>query len=135
MELHPLKMAALVGAGGALGALARFYTGLWVGRWAGTGWPWGTLTVNLLGCLLLGLLTGLSVSRQAIPSHIAAVVMTGFLGAFTTFSTFSVEGVKLWRATGSLGPTVSYVLVSVLGGLLLAAAGYGLGHLGASPPS
>ncbi len=125
MELHPLKMAALVALGGALGALGRYYTSLGMKQLLGNNWPWGTLTVNLVGCFLLGLLASSSSHRGWPGPGLSLLVMTGSLGALTTFSTFSVESVKLLKQ-GDLWPAVSYLLISVLGGLTMAALGFWL---------
>lgn len=108
------KAVALVGLGGALGAVARFG----VSQWARDGFPWHTLAVNLAGSFLLGLLfldTGESDARS-----FAAV---GFLGAFTTLSTFSVETLTLWRG-GAIGAAVCNVLANGIGGPLTALLGW-----------
>lgn len=127
-ELHPLKVAALVALGGAGGALARYYVSVGMRQWLGEGWPWGTFIVNVVGCLVLGLLAGMA-DRELVDPAWRAAVMVGFLGAFTTFSTFSLEGVKLLKQADS--PTVGllYLGVSVVVGVLLAAGGYWLGGL------
>jgi CrcB protein len=124
------KLAAWIGVGGALGALSRAWAVSWVSRQCGASWPLGTLGVNLTGSFALGVLAGLVASRGWLGPQAVALCMTGFLGAFTTFSTFSVEALKLWRASSSPWPAVGYVLASVLGGLALAALGWALGHLG-----
>lgn len=125
MEIHPLKMALCVGLGGSLGALGRYYTGVVARKALGGGWPYGTLAVNLLGCLVLGALSGAVAQRgEALSLEVRGVVMTGFLGAFTTFSTFSVESVGLFKGESGLWSGALYVLVSVLGGLALAYLGY-----------
>jgi len=102
-----------VGCGGILGALARFILSRWVaGKWGGR-FPLGTFVINVSGCFLLGfLITGITVSH---PSWQLALG-TGFLGAYTTFSTFSFETVSLWRAgAGHTGP--AYAVFSVTAGL------------------
>ena len=126
-DLHPIKAALLVGFGGSLGALARYYVSVGARRWLGDAWPFGTLGANLLGCLALGLMAGFAATRDTVTPELRAALMVGFLGAFTTFSTFSLESVTLLREAPSPLPGVSYVLVSVLAGLGLAYAGYRLG--------
>ena len=114
-----------VALGGAVGAPLRHGVGLLVPPVA-SGFPAGTLLVNLLGCLLLGALvealalharSGTFAARYARP-----FAGSGLLGAFTTYSTFAVETDRL-LAQGRTAPALAYVLVSLLGGLLAAAAG------------
>jgi CrcB protein len=126
-DLHPLKVALLVGLGGGLGALTRHYVGAGAKRWLGEGWPIGTLVVNLIGSLVLGVLAGCVASRQSVSAETRAFVMVGFLGALTTFSTFSVEGVTLLREAASPVSGLAYIGVSVVAGLALAYLGYRLG--------
>ena len=109
----------LVLLGGAAGALARYG----VGRAAGPdAVPWATLAVNLAGSLLLGVVLG-AAAEGRLGELVLAGVGIGFLGAFTTFSTFSWEALALLRA-GRVGLATAYVATSVVGGLL--AAGLGL---------
>lgn len=110
---------ASVAVGGGFGAVSRLLVGRLL---AGGSFPWATVVVNLVGCFALGLLLG--VTNDGVPSHRAVRVAlgTGFLGAFTTFSTFSVEAVALaekerWLAAGL------YVGGQVVVGLALAMAG------------
>lgn len=116
----PILAAAAVGLGGFVGALARWGVGLAAAGTLGTRVPWGTLLVNLAGCLLIGALKPLA-DRMLTPWFTLAAI-TGFLGAFTTFSTFSLDTLALARATGPRAATL-YVAVSVLGGLALCALG------------
>lgn len=76
---------------GALGTLARYGLSGWVQRGANSGFPWGTLAVNALGCFLFGLVWTLTQERLPIPGAVRAVVLIGFLGSFTTFSAFLFE--------------------------------------------
>ncbi len=123
-DLHPLRASLLVGVGGSLGALARFYVGVAAKRWLGEGWPFGTLIANLLGCLMLGLMTGMAAQGE-ISASTRAALMVGFLGAFTTFSTFCLEATALSR--GSAASSGLYVAVSVVGGVALVWLGHRLG--------
>ena len=86
-----------VGVAGGCGAIARWGVTLLAERLAGPGFPWGTITVNILGSFLLGFLIE-SAARGAWSQDTKLVLGTGFLGAFTTFSTFSVETVRLYEA-------------------------------------
>ncbi len=113
----------LVGAGGFLGAIARYMLGGWVYRWLSfTGFPYGTLAVNLLGCLLIGFLNGLAESRQMLSPEVRTMVLIGFLGSFTTFSTFGYEtmslaqGAEYGRALANIGAHVVVGLLAVWGG-------------------
>lgn len=76
---------------GAAGTVARYLLGSLVQRLAGAGFPWGTAFVNLLGCLLFGFVWSIAEERSWISSQTRWVVLTGFMGAFTTFSTFVFE--------------------------------------------
>lgn len=99
--------ALLVALGAAVGAPARFVVDLALRRRSGADFPWGTLTVNVLGGLLLGLFLGLPLSPQAL-----ALLGTGFCGALTTYSTFAYETVRSAR-TGAY----RYALASVMANL------------------
>jgi len=102
-------------AGGALGALLRHGATLWTSGRLGTGFPWGTLGVNILGCFLLGLLA-IAFLRFEVTPTFRLFLTTGLLGGFTTFSAFSLESVQLWQ-NGAPGLAVAYVLASVLLGI------------------
>ncbi|MCA9265316.1 MAG: CrcB family protein, partial [Planctomycetales bacterium] len=76
---------------GALGAVTRFLLSAWINRLLPTTLPWGTLVVNVLGCLLIGFLVEWDLRSEYFPSHWRVMVGAGFLGALTTFSTFGHE--------------------------------------------
>jgi len=86
-----------IGLGGFLGAISRYGLSGLVHRVFGPGFPWGTLLVNTTGSLLIGLIIGLSEQRFVFSGTTRAFLTIGFLGAFTTFSTFSFESVMLMR--------------------------------------
>jgi fluoride exporter len=111
----------LAAAGGALGALARAAVAELLPR-VGGGWPWATLLVNLLGCLLLGVLLAVLAVRRPAGPLLQVFLGTGVLGGFTTYSAFAVEAVEL-VASGRPAVAAGYVTVSVLGGVLAVAAG------------
>lgn len=84
-----------IAAGGAIGALLRFWMSSGVYAWLGRAFPYGTLAVNVLGSLLMGFLYILMIERLAIGAEWRAFALVGLLGAFTTFSTFSIETLNL----------------------------------------
>ena len=118
---------AYVALGGALGALARYGISGWVYDRMGENFPWGTLVVNLVGCLALGLvIRWLQVS--AVAPELRPFLTIGVLGAFTTFSTFSYETVALlqegqwFRAGLYMGGSVVLGLIAMVAGIALATA-------------
>lgn len=89
-----LRLLAIAG-GGAAGAVARYWVSGRVYGWLGTGFPWGTLAVNVAGSFLIGLLAILLIERLPYSAEWRSLLIVGFLGAFTTFSTFSLETLAL----------------------------------------
>ncbi len=116
--------AALVAVFGALGALARFACSKGLPSTTGT-LPWATLLVNGLGSFLLGLLTGWCLSTDALDERWRIALATGFLGSFTTFSTFSVETVQL-AESGRYGLAAANTGLHFVVGLGAAALGFAL---------
>lgn len=116
-----------IAGGGALGALGRYWMSGGVYRLLGTGFPWGTLTVNVVGSFLMGLLVVLFLERLAVGPEWRAAVLVGFLGAFTTFSTFSIETLTLIEE-GFMAKALLNVLASVLACVLACWAGILLGR-------
>lgn len=112
-----------IAAGGALGAVLRFWSANWVYGLLGRSFPYGTLVVNLLGSLAMGFCYVWLVERSSLGPEWRALVMVGFLGAFTTFSTFSIETITHIES-GELATAMTNVLVSVV--LCVAAAWLGL---------
>jgi CrcB protein len=84
-----------IAAGGAVGSVLRYWMSAWVHSFAGRGFPYGTLAVNVLGCLLMGFLFALFVERLSSDSAVRAGILIGVLGGFTTFSSFSIETFNL----------------------------------------
>lgn len=117
-----------VALGGALGSVARFKLSGWVLHYTPS-WrfPVGTFVVNLLGCLLVGVLAGLSVKQNLFSPEARLFVFTGLMGGFTTFSAFGLETLLLVKR-GALMPAVANVVLSVAVGLALAWAGYEWAH-------
>lgn len=113
-----------VALGGALGASARYLTGIAALRLMGPGFPWGTLTVNILGSFVMGLLVVTLAHLGG--NRLAPFLMTGILGGFTTFSTFSLDTLTLWQrgdilaATAYVGGSLVLSLTAIVAGVALA---------------
>jgi fluoride exporter len=117
----------VVGLAGIVGALLRYYLGLFVGAlWNGL-FPLATWLANIIGCFALGWLTAYLPRLRTIPPYVVTGLGTGLVGSFTTFSTFSIETVQLLR-TSHFGLALFYVFLSMCGGLLMAWFGFRLGH-------
>lgn len=111
-----------VAAGGAAGALGRYLLSGWVTSLLGRGFPWGTFSVNLLGCCLIGVLYVWFTQAFRLAPIWQALLMAGFTGAFTTFSTFALEALTLVEGGRAL-VAVMYVTASLVTGI----AGVALG--------
>jgi fluoride exporter len=121
-----LVHSLLVGAGGFAGAILRYGTNVFVLRhFPASTFPWATFSVNLAGCLLIGVAAGLAESRQLASTELRVFVMVGLLGGFTTFSAFGFETFALLRNEEFLRAAVS-VGVQVVAGVLLVWVGYAL---------
>lgn len=115
-----MKYLLFIALGGASGAVARYLLSSWAHRlWEGQ-LPVGTLLVNVLGSFSIGIIYVLLVEKQLIHQDWRGVLMVGFLGAFTTFSTFSLEAIGLLEA-GHLAYAIGYMLLSTV--LCVAMAG------------
>jgi CrcB protein len=111
-----------IAAGGAIGALLRYWTSVAVHARLGAGFPYGTLAVNVLGSLLMGFLYIWLIDRMAVGPAMRAFLLIGVLGAFTTFSTFSMETINLLES-GQAGRAMLNIVVSVLVCISAAAVG------------
>jgi CrcB protein len=116
-----VREITLVGLLGAAGALARYGIGSWAGA---TSFPWPTLAINVAGSFLLGLV--LAAGPVKLDAQLTTGLAVGFLGGFTTYSSFSTQTHALLR-TDRTGAAIAYVALSVLAGLAAAAVGYALG--------
>lgn len=116
--MHYLSVAI----GGAVGAVARYWLSNFVHALAGREFPWATLAVNVLGSLLMGVLVVFLVERWAVSAELRSLVLVGFLGAFTTFSTFSLEALTLLEH-GEWLKALTYVIVSVVFGVVAVGGG------------
>lgn len=112
----------LVGVGAAVGAPLRYLADAVARRRFPSAFPWGTFAVNVVGSLVLGAVTG---AAAALPAGVQAAVGTGFCGALTTYSTFGYELITLTER-GDRRTALTYVLTSVVVGVLAAAAGWAL---------
>jgi fluoride exporter len=119
-----MRELLLVGAGGCLGSVCRYLLGGWVYKLLSKPLlPWGTLAVNVLGCLVIGVLGGLTESRQTFSPGTRLFLFIGVLGGFTTFSTFGYETFALAR-DGQLALTLANIALQLLLGLGAVWAGY-----------
>lgn len=106
----------LVGVGSLIGGVLRYGLSTWVYRALDNPWfPYGTLAVNGLGCLVIGFLAGMAESRLAFTSEARLFIFVGILGGFTTFSSFALETFSLARDTQSAAAFVNIALQLVLG--------------------
>jgi CrcB protein len=118
---------ALIAIGGAAGAVTRYLVDGWVLDRTGSGFPYGTLAINLSGSFVLGVLAALTIDRAVLPAEIRAPVMIGFLGAYTTFSTLMLESWRLFEA-GQNGAALANLAGSVVLGVVAVAAGLVVGR-------
>jgi len=122
-----VRTAVAIGVAGALGALARYGLEGWVSRRAGS-FPWGTFVVNVSGSFLLGLLVTLLGERFAVAPWVRASLTIGFLGAYTTFSTLSLESYRLLEgrsyalAGANLAGSLAAGVLALYGGVVLGRA-------------
>jgi fluoride exporter len=122
-----LNTLLAIAAGGALGSVSRYLLSVGVHRLAGRGFPWGTLTVNVVGSLLIGLAFVWFTERSVDSPVWRAFLMIGLLGGFTTFSSFSLETLNLLQE-GAAMRAIGNVLVSVSIGILACGIGIWAGR-------
>ncbi len=140
----PLLTAALtrslllIALGGAIGSVLRYLVALWMHRLTGAGFPWGTLAVNVTGCLLIAVLhalfTGPPPAVTPVREELRLALLVGLLGGFTTFSTFGLETLTLLQ-DARYAAASAYVLLSNTLGLAAAAAGFLLTRSALSAPA
>jgi fluoride exporter len=109
----------LLGIAGAAGALARYALAGLVQRFGNGSFPYGTMVVNLLGCFLFGIIWALAEERMLISSQTRIILLVGFMGAFTTFSTFAFETTQMLRDSEWTFAAINMVFHNVLGILVL----------------
>lgn len=119
-----LKTLLLVGAGGFFGSISRYLLARFVALQWPSAFPYGTFAVNILGCLFIGLLMGLSFGHN-ISANTRLFLAAGFCGGFTTFSTFSLELFEVYQK-GQTGLALTYALTSLIVGFLAVGLGFWL---------
>jgi CrcB protein len=117
----------LIGLGGFAGAISRYLVDGFVTDRTGGAFPWGTLVINVSGSFVLGLLFAMTAERAILPAEIRGPLMIGFLGAYTTFSTYMLESWGLIES-GSWGPAIANLGGSLVLGLAAVAAGLVIGR-------
>ena len=120
-----LKPILFIGTGGFIGSIARYGLHLLLSSRSLVVFPWGTFVVNIIGCLLVGLLVGLETRQHLVSDPLKWLLIIGFCGGFTTFSTFSVEGLALLHEQ-QFGIFFGYTLGSVVVGILATFLGFSL---------
>lgn len=118
-----IKSILIVALGSSLGGALRYIISELMKAYLGHGFPWGTLAVNLLGCLAFGVVFALFYKYDLISNPWYLLLTTGVCGGFTTFSAFAHESMQMLQG-GNVGAFASYVAISVVVGMLLMAFGY-----------
>jgi CrcB protein len=126
--VNPLSAVPIlcVAAGGALGSVARHWIGVMALRHLGANFPWGTLTVNVIGSAVIGVIGGVIAAGMVLAPELRLFLVTGILGGFTTFSSFSLDTGALFERSPALA--AAYLAASITGGLAAFALGWWLGH-------
>lgn len=117
-----MKSILLVGLGGAVGSMLRYFTTSTFNRVVNTTFPIGTFAVNIIGCVLIGILVSAAEKNQLINNDVRLLLITGFCGGFTTFSTFSHENIQLLN-TGNF----TSLSINIIASVALGIAGVWLG--------
>lgn len=117
----------LIGIGGCCGAIARYALDTWVTDATRASFPWGTLAINVTGSFALGLLFALTAERGPLPEELRLPLGVGFLGAYTTFSTFALESLRL-AESGSWALALTNTIGSVLLGIAAVLLGVAIGR-------
>jgi len=117
-----MKSLIIIGAGGVAGSISRYYLSLLVQKASEAHFPYGTLLVNIAGCVLIGFVMQYAVLRPHFSNELKVFLTTGFAGAFTTFSTFSFESVSLMMA-GHHHLAMANIFISNIVGLMAVGAG------------
>ena len=118
-----MRSILLVGLGGAAGSMLRYSISMLSGKLFQASFPIATLTVNLVGCLAIGLLAGTASRNEWFAGQGWLLLATGLCGGFTTFSAFALDNLKLLQQ-GANASAIIYMAVSIAGGILFTVAGY-----------
>ena len=118
-----LKSLLIVGAGNFIGGAMRYLLSTFMKNVCSQGFPWGTLTVNLLGCFLFGIVFAIFSKNSSTDNTLYLLLTTGVCGGFTTFSTFANESVQMLQ-NGNTSGFIGYVATSVIAGFSLIALAY-----------
>jgi len=110
------KTLLIVGLGGGIGSAFRYLVSVVTDRYFQTSFPWATFLVNVIGCLIIGILIGFFAKQQVGNPALKLLFVTGFCGGFTTFSAFALENIKLFQSGNTL-LALLYIALSVLLGI------------------
>lgn len=111
-----IKAIIIVFFGGGIGSVFRYLTSVFTERYVQSTFPWATFFVNVVGCLIVGILAGLIAKQQLTSPDLKLLFVTGFCGGFTTFSAFALENIKLFQNGNSL-LALLYIALSVILGV------------------
>lgn len=111
-----VKNLLLVAVGGAVGSVLRYLTAVFVNKYFQSVFPWATLITNVIGCFLIGLFLGQLQKNGLVDSGLKFLLVTGFCGGYTTFSTFGQENISLFQS-GNSGLALLYLGASIIVGL------------------
>ena len=126
LKVETWYQVAVLSVGGVLGVNARFWLGVAINRWTGSQFPWATFTINVTGSFAIGLCTAV-LARWLPHPHVRLLVVVGFLGGYTTFSSYSLESLLLWER-GERGLCLAYLLGSVVAGFAAVVLGTVVGR-------
>ncbi len=118
-----MKTLIWIGLGGFLGSISRFYLQSVVNRHFRSEFPWGTFAVNILGCLIIGALYALAEKNRVFAPELRLFLMVGFVGSFTTYSSFALEKFLLFQSGFGL-ISIGYLIASIVAGLAGVYGGY-----------
>ncbi len=117
----------LAAFGGAIGSVLRYLVGVFSVRWFGSGFPWGTLAVNVVGSFIIGLMVEMIARRFNASMELRVFIVTGILGGFTTWSSFSLDTMMLFER-GAIAAAAAYVIGSLVVSFAAVFAGLALGR-------